>query len=87
MLDDPTLEEKVQDVIVDVCKALYLHGYREVSVGAMMRLIGVENTTATRHDDEYFKLDEEFEALLNAEELAEYNELLDGSIPPGTTMH
>jgi len=87
MLDDPTLEEKVQDIIVDICKTLYFHGYREVPVGAMMRLIGVEDATAATHDGEYFRLDEEFEALLADDELAEYNEMLDQSIPPGTVMH
>jgi hypothetical protein len=52
-----------------------------------MRLIGVENTTATQHDQEYFRLDADFEALLDADELAEYNNLLDDSMPPGTIMH
>jgi hypothetical protein len=52
-----------------------------------MRLIGVENTTANQHDGEYFRLDAEFEALLEADELAEYNQLLDEDIPPGTIMH
>lgn len=87
MLDDLSLEEKVQDIIVDVCKALYFHGYREIPVGAMMRLIGVEDSTAKQHDGEYFQLDEEFEALLAEEELEEYNQLLDKTIPPGTVMH
>jgi hypothetical protein len=87
MLDTSTLEENIQDIIVDICKTLYFHGYREVPVGAIMRLIGVENTTATQHDQEYFRLDAEFEALLDADELAEYNDLLDDSMPPGTIMH
>ena len=87
MLDTSDLEEKVQVIIVDICKTLYFHGYREVPVGAIMRLIGVENTTANQHDGEYFRLDAEFEALLDADELAEYNELLDEDIQPGTIMH
>lgn len=88
MLDTSQLEDKVQDLIVDICKALYFHGFREIPVGAIMRLIGVENETATQHDEEYFRLDEEFEALLQEEEIAEYESTLDAEGPaPGTTIH
>jgi hypothetical protein len=88
MLDTSTLEEKVQDLIVDICKALYQHGFREVPVGAIMRLIGVENTTANQHDEEYFQLDKEFEALLEEnEKQAEYQRAAQAVPPPGTTFH
>jgi hypothetical protein len=88
MLDTSALEEKVQDLIVDICKALYQHGFREVPVGAIMRLIGVENTTANRHDEEYFQLDKDFEALLQEQEIAEYEKsLMQKTPPPGTTLH
>jgi hypothetical protein len=88
MLDTSNLEDKVQDLIVDICKALYFHGFREIPVGAIMRLIGVENETATRHDEEYFRLDAEFEALLQQEEIAEYEKTLEEATPPpGTTLH
>jgi hypothetical protein len=88
MLDTSTLEEKVQDLIVDICKALYQHGFREVPVGAIMRLIGVENTTATQHDEEYFQLDKDFENLLQEQEIAEYEKSLASVAPPsGTILH
>jgi hypothetical protein len=88
MLDTSQLEDKVQDLIVDICKALYFHGYREVPVGAVMRLIGVGNETATLHDEEYFCLDAEFEALLQQKEIAEYEKTLESATPPvGTTLH
>ena len=88
MLDTSSLEEKVQDLIVDICKALYQHGFREVPVGAIMRLIGVENTTANQHDEEYFQLDKEFEALLEeSEKEAEYQRSVHAAPPPGTTFH
>jgi hypothetical protein len=88
MLDTSTLEEKVQDLIVDICKALYQHGFREVPVGAIMRLIGVENTTANQHDEEYFQLDADFEDLLQQKEIAEYEKTLEAATPPlGTTLH
>jgi hypothetical protein len=88
MLDTSQLEEKVQDLIVDICKALYFHGFREIPVGAIMRLIGVENETAIRHDEEYFQLDAEFEALLQEEEIVGYEKTLEEVLPPpGTTLH
>jgi hypothetical protein len=88
MLDTSTLEEKVQDLIVDICKTLYQHGFREVPVGAIMRLIGVENTTANQHDEEYFQLDNDFEALLKEnEKQAEYQRSVQAVPPPGTTFH
>jgi hypothetical protein len=88
MLDTSSLEEKVQDLIVDICKSLYHYGFREVPVGAIMRLIGVESTTAIQHDDEYFQLDAEFEALLEANEKeAEYQRSVRAVPPPGTTFH
>jgi hypothetical protein len=88
MLDTSNLEDKVQDLIVDICKALYFHGFREIPVGAIMRLIGVENEIATQHDEEFFCLDAEFEALLQQEEIAEYEKTLEAATPPpGTTLH
>lgn len=88
MLDTSTLEEKVQDLIVDICKALYQHGFREVPVSAIMRLIGVESATANQHDEEYFQLDKEFEDLLEASEKeAEYQRSVRAVPPPGTTFH
>jgi hypothetical protein len=88
MLDTSTLEEKVQDLIVDICKALYQYGFREVPVGAIMRLIGVESTTANQHDEEYFQLDKEFEALLEeVEKEVEFQKSVQAVPPPGTTFH
>jgi hypothetical protein len=94
MIDPNTLEDKVQEIVVDICKALYFHGIREVPIGAIMRLIGVDESRAAAHDGECFCLDEEFEALLEEDELAQYTESMEeylqstlDSIPPGTVMH
>ena len=88
MLDTSQLEDKVQDLIVDICKALYFHGFREIPVGAIMRLIGVENETAIQHDEEYFCLDADFESLLQEQEIADYEKTLEAATsPPGTTLH
>ena len=60
MLDDKQLEDAMRDLILEVCEVMYARGYSEVSVGAMMRLIGVSDEKARAHDQDYFALDEEF---------------------------
>lgn len=90
MLDPETFEEKVQDLIVDICKTLYQHGYREVPLGAIMRLIGVEEEVAIEHDDEFFRLDGEFEELMQEDkefEKAMHEEMSNLVPPPGTVFH
>ena len=65
MLDDNNdLEIHVRDLIIDICAVLYDRGYEAVPVGAVMRLVGVGDDRACRHDDEYFALDENFQKLL-----------------------
>lgn len=90
MLDPENFEENVQDLIVDLCKTLYLHGYREVPLGAIMRLIGVEETLAVEHDNEFFRLDGEFEELIQEDEEFKkevYEEMSNLVPPPGTVFH
>ena len=86
MLDPETFEENMQNLIVDLCKTLYLHGYREVRLGALMRVIGIEEEIAIEHDDEFFRLDGEFEELIQEDDAfnKEFAELVP---PPGTLFH
>lgn len=90
MLDPETFAENVQDLIVDLCKTLYQHGYREVPLGAIMRLIGVDEAVATEHDNEFFRLDGEFEELIQEDEQFEkeiQEEMSNIVPPPGTVFH
>lgn len=90
MLDPETFEEKVQDLIVDICKTLYQHGYREVPLGAIMRLIGIEESVAVEHDNDYFRLDSDFEELMQEDKEFEkevYEEMSNLVPPPGTVFH
>lgn len=64
MLDTDSVEDQVRDLILDVCEVLHNHGYQQVSVGAIMRLIGVDPDAASAHDDSGFALDESFEEIL-----------------------
>jgi hypothetical protein len=80
---DP-LEDAVQDLIIDLCEILYKRGYRTVPIGAIMRLIGVEEARAAEHDNEIFSLDNDFELLLQAKQ-EEQN--IPQAPPPGATLH
>lgn len=64
MLDDNQFESAIQDLIIDICEVLYRRGYECVSIGAVMRLVGVEDEKARNHDHHIFPLDDDFERLL-----------------------
>jgi hypothetical protein len=85
MKDENQLESAVHDLIVDVCEVLYQHGYRTVNIGAIMRLIGVDNKAASGHDQDLFKLDEEFEELIKKKQPKIARE--DIKVPRGATLH
>lgn len=88
MFDTSTLELKIQELIVDICTTLYQYGFREVPVGAIMRLIGVDNTVAAQHDDQFFNLDSEFEALMQQNKKQVQHQQAIHAVPPaGTTFH
>ena len=42
MDDEQLLEETIQDIMIDICEVMYNHGYKEVPIGPIMRLIGVD---------------------------------------------
>lgn len=61
MLDENALEQNLHALIVDLCRVMHEHGFESMNVGAMMRLIGVGDERASRHDDEWIDLAEYFE--------------------------
>lgn len=71
MLSQDTLEDSVKDLILDICQVMRDHGYTEVSIGALMRLMGVEVDRAAPHDDESFLLDETFDYLIKTRDAAQ----------------
>ena len=73
MLDDDTLEAEVRDLLMDICEVMASRNYEVVSVGALMRLVGVGEERAREHDAEYFALDEEFQGMLAQRELDREN--------------
>jgi hypothetical protein len=60
MLTDEELEQEVKLIIMELMLVLHRHGIREVNVGGLMRVIGVENTIASESDEELIVLDEKF---------------------------
>ena len=92
MLDDIELERAVQDLLLDVCEVMYHRGYETVSVGAMMRLVGVGNERAQEHDNDFFALDLEFLNLLQDRKKQKNKtkkKVTDRptGVPPGVTLH
>jgi hypothetical protein len=60
MLDDEEIEQEVRVLMYELMMLLYQHGIREVHVGGMMRLLGVNNESSSAHDDEMVILDDKF---------------------------
>lgn len=58
------MEEQTHSFMMEVCELMYKYGYPQVSLGAVMRLIGVSEQYCQKHDNEYVELDEEFEQYL-----------------------
>jgi len=79
MLDEKLLSEKVQALLLDICAVLHSYGYREVSVGVLMRMVGVPDERARAHDEEFFEI---------TEEVHQPNSVLKpAAAPPGATLH
>jgi len=78
MLDDIELDDHVRALITDLMIVMYEHGVREVHMGGMMRMLGVDNDTAAEHDDEVVVLNEEF---------AKYVKQINEPRPRDQTLH
>jgi hypothetical protein len=78
MLDELELEEHLRALITDLMLVMYEHGIREVHMGGIMRLLGMDNETASVHDDEVVVLTEDF---------AKYVEQISEPRPADQTLH
>jgi len=81
MFNRNSLSTEICDIIVKLCAVLHSHGYQQVPIGAMMRLLGVDPAQAEKHDNEYFELDSDFLTLM------EQQESVTQPPPPGTILH
>lgn len=75
---------EVKIIMYEILATLYSHGIDTVSVGAIMRLLGVPNEVASQHDDEVIVVTDEVGEYM--EETINLNNQ-DLQIPPGTTIH
>jgi len=90
MQQDDELEDHIHKLILELCAVLYYNGYREVPIGAMMRIIGVPEEHASEHDGGFFELDQEFEQIMKEQEAEDEQEtsLIDEYYrPPDATLH
>ncbi len=84
MQETDPLYEFVRTVMLEVMAVLYANGQRQLHVGAMMRLIGVDEERAALHDDDRIDIDESFAELANDVNI---KYLLQSRIPDGATIH
>ena len=82
MLDEDQLQKRIKAIMMDLMIVLYDHGITEAHMGAMMRLLGVDDESAAKHDDESVVLDEKF-----GEMITKLNKQVPPNIPSGTTFH
>lgn len=82
-MDDVTnIEAHIKQTMLGVLSVLYKNGVTLVSVGGLLRIVGVPNSVAVDHDDEYIEIDDE----LTEEDLVSLS-VLEASVPEGTTLH
>ena len=84
MQETDPLYEFVRTVMLEVMAVLYANGQRQLHVGAMMRLIGVDEERAAEHDDDRIDIDESFAELATDVNI---RHLLQSRIPDGATIH
>jgi hypothetical protein len=60
MLDDAELDQSIRLSILNLMVVLYDCGITEVHIGGVMRILGVSDSMAQKHDNERLVLDEEF---------------------------
>jgi len=60
MFDNSDLENEVRVLMYELMMVLYRHGITEVHVGGLMRVLGVNDDSASQHDDEMVVLDDKF---------------------------
>lgn len=60
MLDNTELDQSIRVAILNLMVVLYDCGITEIHIGGVMRIMGVSDSTAQKHDNERLILDEDF---------------------------
>ena len=79
MTEDQELDLKVKNLMFDLMLVLYSYGITEVNIGAMMRVLGVRDEEAAKHDNEAVELTDEFAKYVK--------EARETKRPDNTTLH
>lgn len=84
MQEQDPLYEYIKTTILEVMAVLYSNGQHELHVGAMMRLVGIDEAVASLHDDERINIDE---SLADIAEDSNIKRILQNRVPAGATIH
>jgi len=78
MLDDAELDQSIRVAILNLMLVLHDCGITEVHIGGVMRILGVSDSLAEKHDNERLVLDEDF---------VKYVEQINEPRPAGQPLH
>lgn len=85
MQETDPLYEHVRKFMLEIMAVLYVNGKTSANIGAMMRLIGVPNDTASQYDSECLEIDEN---LIEMAENVNIKQILNTHAPPaGAIIH
>jgi len=82
--DDERVYQYARNMLLELMAVLYANGRRTMHVGAAMRLMGVDDQTASQHDDERIEIDENFGEVAAQLNIAER---LVPHVPKGAIIH
>ena len=57
---DDKVYHYAKNMLLEIMAVLYVNGRRTMHVGAAMRLMGVDDETASQHDEERIEIEENF---------------------------
>lgn len=77
--EEELADQLVKETMLEIMAVLYDHGITQVSVGALMRVLGVEAEQAKQHDEDYLVIQDSIKEFSFSES--------DLEIPPNTTIH
>lgn len=74
-MENAEIELRVRKLVRDIVLLLKSNGISTISVGGILRVLGVPNDVAKTHDEEYMEI------------VDDNDDQIDEIIPPGTTFH
>ena len=81
---DDKVYHYAKNMLLEIMAVLNVNGRRTMHVGAAMRLMGVDDETASQHDEERIEIEENFGEIAAQLNIAER---LAPQIPKGAIIH